>query len=149
MAGLGKLWTALIIIGLFTFLVFGFIISFIDTNKDDARANPALNDNRINDSYNDLNTNLGELGDTSQAWYNATSSDSPSVTMIFLILPSMAKLPFTMFATAFSVFKLVIAAVFPILFGNAFGIIFGVITALAIVAGILAVYRLIRTGDTG
>ena len=149
MATLGKLIYAFIVIGLAAFLGIAFMYSFIEDNKNSDQANPILSDSRVNNSYNDLNTDLSGLSSTSEAWYNATSSDSPSVTMIFLILPSMAKLPFTMFATAFSIIKLVFNLVFSVLLGNSFAIIFGVITAIIIIAGILAVYRFIRTGDSG
>jgi len=144
-AGARPTITAIILIALFGWCLVAFAFAFVHQNNPNSSL---LTDQKTSQFYTAINGSLSKLENNNTGVYNALSSDTPSPIYIFLVLPTIAKIPFIILGSMINIAKVMLLFIFTTLFGPEFAIILGVLTTIIIIAAIFFAIKIIRIGET-
>lgn len=145
MAGARPFWVSIVVVAMFFFVLIMFANLFLNANTP---SNPMMEDVKFKSQYQGLNKSLNALQSNSEGWYDVLKNDKPSVTFVFLVLASIASLPFTMFASTLGMIKSMLSILFENILGPEFGVIIGILTSIALVVIIFIIVKIIRIGET-
>lgn len=145
--GLGaRHWiVAIILIGLFSFLMITFAVQFMNQNM-----NPSLqNDNNIINASVTLNNSLNGFSKSGQDFYNAFKQNSkPDPLQIFLIIPGIISSVTSILYLPFDTIKAILVLTMGEVPSPALTILISVVTGIIFITMIFLIYKVIRTGES-
>lgn len=149
MAGFKGLIIGSILILLFTFSLITFYASWNLANNPNGNMN---NNTYLTKSLSGINSTLADTQKIAASALNVTSSDTPSLTFIFLMFESFWKAPKIMLSIATSSFNIMIGMILVNLFGTdsssaALVFVLDIFGAIFILVLILSFIKFVRTGN--